>query len=240
MANASIVVPGVSFVVLLLLLRQVEQPIKAILGLAALYCLLWSLGNFGFTYLPFGDSSQGLIWADYVYYLAYFCLMAASIVALVRFLPQDSSEDLPLYLLLGLLGAALVPVAFHYASGIAHFEGSKTFYARFSYLFDTSMLVPNGMSALFFALVALWNSGGWRSKVFGLLALTALGNMIADTGYAAMRDTWYYGHWTDIVWVIQLSLPALAALLPANAAASEHMGTVSSLERRGYEQAVDI
>ncbi len=240
MANSSILMPFVSFLVTLVLsVSQPERFMKWILGLISLYSFFWALGNLVYTYLPYGDPQQGLIPADYIFYLGYFFALAAGTMALTGFVRKNNPEDLPLFLILGLVSATLIPVAFHYTRGISGFEASGTAYQKFSYFLDTGMLIPNTMAALFFAFSAAWSPGRWKAGIFMLLALSTLGNAVADAGYAVTRDSWDYGHWTDIVWMIQLSLPALTALLPME---KEYGSSAKSSDRKGgaHEQTLSV
>jgi len=196
--------------------------------------LAWILIGAGFLQSAIGDGLWTLyevVWeiepfpsyAD-LFYLAFYPLIAAGLVTLVRWHragDRDSLVDASIVA----IGAGVLTWVFVMSPYV--FDSSMTLVERL-----VSLAYPVGDLLLLAVLVRLVFAPGKFSMSSILLALGILATLVADAGFAvtALEGTYATGHWLDAGWLLTYVLVGAAVLHPSVSMRSAHVNSyVTSL-----------
>lgn len=196
--------------------------------------LAWVLIGAGFLTTAVGDGLWTLfevVWeiepfpsiVDVVY-LAYYPLIAAGLVALVRW-HRAGDRDSFIDATIVAIGAGVLTWVFIMSPYV--FDSSMTLLERL-----VSVAYPVGDLLLLAVLVRLVFAPGDFSMSSFLLTLGIFTTLVSDAGFAvtALAGTYATGHWLDAGWLLTSVLAGAAVLHPSTVKRSTHLGTgVSSL-----------
>jgi diguanylate cyclase (GGDEF)-like protein len=199
--------------------------------------LAWMLIGLAFLQSALGDAlwmMYELVWemepfpsvAD-MFYLAYYPLLAAGLVSLVRWHKvgdRDSLVDASIVA----IGAGVLTWVFIMSPYV--FDSSMNLVERV-----VSVAYPVGDLLLLAVLVRLVFAPGRFSVSSTMLALAIFANLLADAGFAitALEGTYATGHWLDAGWLITYVLAGVAVLHPSTTQRSDQRARdVSTLPRQ--------
>lgn len=196
-----------------------SKTLRFILVTVGLNAVFYAVGSYLYY---FGKvAGEGFTIADIPYYTGYALGMIGAVMSLSLLVRRSAPEDLWLYLAGVVIVGALTAVALHYAYGEGYYQQANTAWLKFSYLMDLLLVVMSAVNATLYVLSAFHSLGSPLSRWFGWLAVGSLLLVVADVGFAVARDGYFYGHWTDFVWLMGYSLFYLLTLANPKAMAFE-------------------